>query len=236
MVSLPVLRSAHVILRPFGLLRVNSAKNLVGNLGHGPHRHSGFTLIEMLLAVGVIGLVLPVLAVSIQQIVFETNRNNDRITALRPLENTARNLGQDIPLAQKAEPDSDFTVPEGDFLDKPELWLQWTDWTDADQYDTYGETEATYKRSEVSYSLSGTDLLRQQRVCDNWNLTTSTCGGTWSAPNTSTVARNVTSIQFSRDADLFTIDVTSALGGSANVTEKRTLKVYGSLLASVAPL
>ncbi len=195
----------------------------------------GFTFIELFLAVGSIGLVLPVLAVSVIQMVFETNRNNDRITALRPLENAVRELGKDIPLAQASRP------VDGDFVGASSLTLDWTDWTDADQYDKYGGGEAVYKRSEAKYSLSGSDLQRQQRVCNDWDLdptspTYDTCIGTWTTSTTSTVARNVTSVQFSRSGNLFAIEVTSALEGSADVTEKRTFRVYGALLASQVPV
>lgn len=192
----------------------------------------GFTLIEMMLALGMIGLLLPVLFTSMRQITVQSTTNSTRVQALVPLENAGRSLGRDIPLAQAT------TLAEG--VTSTTLQLSWTDWSDDSQYDTYTADAATYKRKEVTYSLSGTDLRRQYRVCNDWNLTTSTCDVAWGSPTTTTMAYDLTSISFYRGTSanryVFTIVATSYPRGTSWAGEERTFKLYGSLLSSEEPV
>jgi len=188
----------------------------------------GVTLIETLLAVAVIGLVVPVLSTSVLQMSRQTVNNSTRVTALMPLESAGRLLGEDIPLAQEtdlADPTSGTSM----------LTLEWTDWSDDSQYNTYSEGDATYTRRQVTYSLSGSNLERQNRLCDDWTLATQTCDGSWTT-TTTIAAREVESIQFSRSGDLFTINIASDPRGAVGPREQRTYEIFGGLLSNLVPL
>jgi len=188
----------------------------------------GFTLVDLLLAIGLLGLLAPVLALSVHNISRQTVSNTTRITALRPLENTGRWMREDIPLAQSTG------LAAG--IPGSTLTLEWTDWSDDSQYDTYGASQATYQRNRVTYSLSVTDLQRTLAVCSDWDLQGNMCNTSFVTTSILTVARNLEIIQFSRSGDLITIDVTSAPRGATWPSEQRTYEVHGTLLSGGSPM
>ncbi len=109
---------------------------------------SGFTLLELVLAIGLLGLLMPVIATMLRQTVIQTDRNTTRITALTPLENVGRWLGRDVPLAQAISLSS--VVPGV----VTQVSLYWTDWSDSGNYDQYSASSAAYKRVRATYALS----------------------------------------------------------------------------------
>lgn len=187
----------------------------------------GFTLIEMLVVIGLLTILVPILTTTIRSVSTQTVENSTRISALMPLENTGRWMGEDIPLAQVTSlPDDSSTWSA--------MTLEWTSWVDISQYDTYTAPSAVYKRNEVTYSLSGSDLQRQYRVCDDWNLDTGICDGSWTT-SVAVVARKITTTQFSRTGSLFTVTASSYPRGSEHSGEDRTYQVYGALMGSQDP-
>jgi type II secretory pathway pseudopilin PulG len=188
----------------------------------------GFTSIEVLVVTGLLILLIPVIVNTMRGVSTQTVDNGTRISALTPLDNTGRWLGEDIPLAQAtslvsaAAPQSTMT-------------LEWTSWVDTSQYDTYGAPTAVYKRQEVTYSLSGSDLQRQYRVCSNWNLATAVCAGSWTTSAT-IVARKITTGQFSRTGSLFTVNASSYPSGCDHPGRNMTYQAYGALLGSQVPI
>lgn len=83
----------------------------------------GFTFIELALAIAIIGLVSAVASAAIFQILKNTERNNDHITAVRQVQNAGYWISRDTQMAQSVTTDN-LTPP--DFL-----VLSWTEW-DAD--------------------------------------------------------------------------------------------------------
>lgn len=188
----------------------------------------GFTLLEILVSMAVIGLLAVPMIGAIGQTVVRTEDNNTRIRALVPMENAGRRLGQDIRIAQ----DTDLATGT---IDATSLTLSWTDWADDSQYDTYSADSVTYKRFRVTYSLAGSDLERLYEVCDDWDTLTATCNVAWTQ-STTVAASPVSSVLFTRTGDLIVIDLTSFPKGSGFPGEARTYRVRGSILMAPVPV
>ena len=185
----------------------------------------GFTLLEILLAVAIMGLAIPLIVASVRVIVVQTDNDITRVRALAPLESAVRRLGEDIPLAQATDLVGASST----------LVLYWIDWSDESQYDTSLESGATYNRFRVTYSLNGTDLDRQFSTCDDWNLTTSACDGTWTS-TVITLGDTVTSLLFTRNGNRVTIDMTASPKGTGFPEEDRSVDIFGALLSSEDPV
>ena len=193
-------------------------------------RQRGFTLLEILVSMAVIGLLAVPMVGAIGQTIFRTDENNTRIRALVSMENAGRRLAADVRIAQ----DTDLATSTSDTT----LALSWTDWADASQYDEYSASGVVYKRYRVTYSLNGTDLERLYEVCDDWDTTLGICDpitGTWTG-STTTVASPVSSVLFTRTTgDLITVDLASYPKGTSFAGEARTYRFRGSILMAPAP-
>ncbi len=193
-------------------------------------RQRGFTLLEILVSMAIIGLLAVPMAGAIGQTIFQTDENSTRIRALVSMENAGRSLGRDIRIAQ----DTGLATSSSDAT----LELTWTDWADASQYDEYSAGDVVYKRYRATYALSGTDLERTLDVCDDWDTTLGICDpvtGTWTG-STTVAASPVTSVLFTRGTGaLITIVLTSAPKGPGFPSETRSYRVRGSILMAPAP-
>ena len=191
----------------------------------------GFTLLEILVSMAIIGLLAAPMVGAMGQIVFRTAENSTRIRALVSMENAGRTLGRDIRIAQATDLATNTTDPTT-------LGLTWTDWADASQYDTYDAGGVVYKRYRATYVLSGTDLERTLDVCDDWDIVLGICDpvtGTWNG-STTIAASPVSSVLFTRGTgDLIVIDLTSFPKGPGFPGEARTYRVRGSILMAPAP-
>ena len=196
----------------------------------------GFTLLEILVSMAIIGLLAVPMIGAIGQTVVRTEDNNTRIRALVPMENAGRWLGGDIRIAQ----DTSLATSSSDVT----LGLTWTDWADASQYDEYSAGSVAYTRYRATYSLNGTDLERLYEVCDgSWDVDAGACQDKETPPNpvewtatTAVVASPVTSVLFKRTGDLIVIDLTSFPKGPTFPGEARTYRVRGSILMAPVPV
>ena len=191
----------------------------------------GFTLVEVLVVIGVLGILAPILGNTIRQLAVQNSRDTARITAQVAVEDTGRSLGQDIPLAQATNLAFSGSAST--------MNVEWTNWADNSQYNTYSQPAATYTRARITYSLVGTDLKRKVEACSNWNTTSLTCTVSWTTTSNATAARNVASITFTRSASpgyVFTVTVTSSPRGSGFPSATRTYTVYGALIGSESPI
>ena len=184
----------------------------------------GFTLLEILLSVAIMGLTVPLIVASVRAIVVQTDNDVTRVRALAPLESAVRSLGEDIPLAQATDLVGASST----------LVLYWTDWSDESQYDTSLESGATYKRFRVTYSLNVTDLERQFSTCDDWNLSTGVCDGTWTS-TVNSLGDTLTSLLFTRNGNRVTIDIKASPKGAGFPEEDRSVDIFGALLSSEDP-
>jgi prepilin-type N-terminal cleavage/methylation domain-containing protein len=104
-------------------------------------RQGGFTLVELLVAVAITGLITAALSTSIFQIMTINVSSSSRMTAIKQVEAAVAIMREDIMVAQQVIPD---TTGETGFP----LTLTWVDW----------ETDVT---NTVTYSLNADhDLVR----------------------------------------------------------------------------
>ena len=143
----------------------------------------GFTLVEMIVALGIMGIIVPALGLAIFQMTNFTSRGNAQLATNDDLGVSMRWLDRDIQMAQTTDL-VDAAPPVGS------LTLNWTD--------EFGGAAAPHT---TVYSLVGTELTR-------------TYDG-----NTHSIARDVSSVQFSIQSKLLTVTLTSV--GNRTFTSRR---------------
>ncbi len=110
-------------------------------------KQKGFTLLEVLVAVAVGGILMAGILGTIHQVVLGTGRSNSQVVALTEINRAALQIRKDIQMAHNTDLSDGSPVPQGSLV------LDWIEYT--------GFEGTTANRShESSYSLSGTDLLR----------------------------------------------------------------------------
>lgn len=85
----------------------------------------GFTLIEMILVVGIMALVASGATATFFQVAKETERSNEQITAVRQVQNSGYWISRDTHMAQGVELAGGSGFP---------LTLTWTDWDSGDKH------------------------------------------------------------------------------------------------------
>ena len=137
----------------------------------------GLTMVELVVAIAVTGIIVVFLGTAIYQIITVSEYGNDRLTALHELQNSAHWFNLDGQKAVTASVNGELLL-------------------------TISET------SSITYSLVGTELLR-------------TDGG-----SQMTLARNISSADFSIANRVITMSLTSSPEGRDNVSENGIYKVY----------
>ena len=137
----------------------------------------GMTMVELLVAIAVTGIIVVFLGTAIYQIITVSAYGNDRLTAMHELQNSAHWFNLDGQKAVTANVNGELLL-------------------------TISET------SSITYSLVGKEL---RRTADGSQMT---------------LARNITSADFSIDNRVITMSLTSSPEGRDNVSENGTCKVY----------
>ena len=137
----------------------------------------GLTMVELIIAVAVTGIIVSFLGTAIHQILTVTEYGNNRLTAMHELQNAAHWFNLDGQRASTASANGELQL-------------------------------AISESSSITYYLSGTELRRM-------------AGGDYM-----TLARNITSADFSIENRLITMSLTSAPEGHDNVSANGTYKVY----------
>ena len=140
-------------------------------------QEQGMSLVELLIATAVTGIIVSVLGTAVYQTITVSEFGNDKITALHELQNTVHWVGMDVQKALTATGGSELvlTLPDS---------------------------------SSITYSLSGTRLHR-------------TAGG-----SQMTLARNISSISFSIENRIVTMEIASTPTGRQGVVEQETYRIY----------
>lgn len=158
----------------------------------------GLTLIELLVAMAVGGMLLGVLVPSIFQTTRGTVLTTVEVTALNNVENAAHWINKDVRMAKETNLQEE--VPLVNPTPESPLTLNWTDWTDWVQEE--------FRDHSCAYWLEGTDLQR------NYDGTVTR------------VARYISDIEFSQSGTLITVTITSTPEGVPERSEKRTYRIY----------
>ncbi len=145
-------------------------------------KQRGMTLVELLLALGISGVIIGALGASIYTIMSVTGRGNAEISLLHDIQSASHWITSDVRMAR------DITLFGGDPASN--LILNWDD--------IEGNPHS------CNYTFTGRELIRS-------------CNGT-----SSTVAWNVSSIEFSQNDDVLTYTLTSETQGRWVVNKEIT--------------
>jgi prepilin-type N-terminal cleavage/methylation domain-containing protein len=195
-------------------------------------RQQGFTFVELLLAMAISAVVLPLLVSMVMRIGWDSSRNTTLNTATLQVERASRLIKLDTDRAQHSNLVAGAAAVSS-------LTLDWTDWSDSSNYDTYDAATAKTKRSRVVYALVGTDLKRTEGACSDWNDTTKLCNVAWVDSTASLAASYViTAPQFSLNlaGDTLTAVVTSSPNEAAWPGQQRTYDLVAGLLSAQNPI
>ena len=110
-------------------------------------RQKGFTLVEILVVMGVGSVILMGALLSIQQVLVGTDRSNSQVVALTDVNQATLRIKRDLIMTQETD------LTDGDPVPQSSVILSWTDYT------SFGSENESRSHSS-SYTLSGTDLLR----------------------------------------------------------------------------
>jgi len=157
----------------------------------------GFTLLEMLVALAIGGVLLTGLVISIFQTFAITQQDTTAISGFDNVKNAAFEITRDVKKSSATD-----ILDGGPAADS--LALSWTIW-----YDQDGNLIPDGQPSTCEYSLSGTDL---QRVLN---------GG---APRT--VGRYITAVQFSRLNNMITVSITASPESRTETAVQQTYYVF----------
>jgi len=157
----------------------------------------GFTFIELVVALAILGIVVVGIVTSIFQIMQGRAQIAGKSVALADIDNAAHWLTRDIVMGQSTDLE-DGEPPTGN------MTMTWNDLTG------WAEAEESISHSVV-YTHSGTQLLREYD----------------SANNTTIVGRHLTDVGFSIDGNLVTVTLTSSPDGvrASTVTRRYLIRM-----------
>jgi len=164
----------------------------------------GFTLIEMLVVVAILSLMAGAVSMSIFQVVYGTERSNNRMTVIRQVQNAGDWISRDAVSAQ--------SIVTGDDLEPPDfLILKW-------RQGVYGEDLTSHT---VTYSFEdmpdgiGKLIKRQHLIYD--------AEGAQTGSTTTLVAEYINSSTTTAEYErpVLTVTIASELGEASEIKEYR---------------
>ena len=166
----------------------------------------GFTLIEVLVAVAILGLVVSVISMSIIQVITGTERNNAKIIALADIEHADAWLNQDLPMAQTILVNDEpmlVGAPPIDLVAGDTLILEW--------FDYYGGDATTH---QSQYYILDSRLMRNY-------------GYDGQVANiASYISEAKFSIDYVNELELVTFTLTSSPENISERSETKTYRIY----------
>jgi prepilin-type N-terminal cleavage/methylation domain-containing protein len=178
----------------------------------------GFTLVELLIAIVIVAIILPILAISVFQVMVVSAADRNRMDTIKQLENALHWINRDAQMAWPSliRPNSGtpilFTTVPAPFTDAG-LHLRWT------QYDAGG----IYIHNVRYFYDSTTRFLRRREQINIQPLAVTSLAGHLDI-NASTYSFTYDS-PTSLDNNVLTVNLTASIGGFKPVSEMRSLKV-----------
>lgn len=156
----------------------------------------GFTLVELLVSVAISAVLCSTIAMAICQFVSVSIASENRIIAVKQVENALHYINRDSQMASNIVP-TDNRFP---------LILTWNEWD-------VTENNLTGPLHQVTYTITPYSQLEREEIVDGTS-------------KTSIVARNISEVSnCSFTDDVTTINVTASIGGFKPVSETRSLEV-----------
>jgi prepilin-type N-terminal cleavage/methylation domain-containing protein len=129
----------------------------------------GFTLLEMVLALLIGGLMAGGITAAIFQVVLGSARTNNHMTAVRQVESAGYWVSHDAQMAQTVAPARD--------ADGFPLTLSWKDWDDTVNTVTYTIEDGDLKRTHIAGSQTSTTTVARFIVLDSAKTRCQLAGG-----------------------------------------------------------
>ncbi len=171
-------------------------------------RQKGFTLVELLVAMAVGGLVMMSAVGIIYQVMWGTGRTNSQVVALTDVHQAALRLKKDLQMAQLGEGDfpADGTAVVTLTPDGSTATLGWRDYTSFDLEENKDHTS--------TYNLLDDGKLQRTYDYEKPSETTSIVG------------RNITSVDFTQDGRVINVVITATAGDMLPRSETLKFSVY----------
>jgi len=119
----------------------------------------GSIFINSLLAIAISAILAAGAGITISQMTTVTQSNNDRMTAVRQIQNVGYRFSQDAPMAQTVTAEDDPETTDTEFI-----ILYWKDWETGDTYDIryiwHDSTNSTKRltRKQVTHDKDGVEI------------------------------------------------------------------------------
>ena len=145
------------------------------------YNKSGFTIIEAIISIAVVGILGTGIAIFLSQTISVNASNSSQMQALQQVEKAGYWVGFDVQQAQTVSPAIGSGFP---------LQLSWTDWSGNSYQSTYTITGGTMQRSLIVNSGPPTVTFVAQSVNTNSTLTNCTFfGGQLTLEVTATIGK-----------------------------------------------
>lgn len=163
------------------------------------HRNQrGFTLIELVMAIGVGSLVAGAITMTIFQMLVNPIQSSAHMTAVKQVESAIHWIRHDAFMAQVVEPSGDSGFP---------LKLTWVEWDNTTNEVTYSLQDGKLQRGHVTYDASGAVIDNQTSVVAQHIDSSS----------------EMTSVQW--DGSTLSLKITATLTGFRTSSETRVVEV-----------
>jgi len=134
---------------------------IFGRLGVIQRDQRGLTLVELLIAILLAGIVTSGITMTIFQVFNMNSRTSNHMIAIRQVQHAGKQVSQDLLQAQHIDTEDNPDTPEL-------LTLNWTDWDDAQHEIVYtledmssGEFDILWRRHYVNLSLDSTTKVAE---------------------------------------------------------------------------
>ena len=162
----------------------------------------GFTLVELLVAIAITGIISLVIIGVTLQVITVNSADSNRMDAVKQVENALHWINRD---AQMAWPSS--ILPGDNTTTSFPLFLKWTDYSD--------DPSEENMQYEVTYIINPDGVLERAQTVNAGAISyTYICGNI-----------NSTNSNYNFNGEVLTINLTSTVEGLRSATETRTLQV-----------
>jgi prepilin-type N-terminal cleavage/methylation domain-containing protein len=183
---------------------------------------SGFTLVELLVAIAITGVIIIAISTAVFQVVAGNIQNSNQMTATRQVQQVGHWISEDGQMATTASSADD---PETtNFIEKLTLtWTEYTSWK-SEPLDEVDEVISMIINHKVIYTLSGGVLERNE-----WR--TEEIREDVFDPedylhfSTTRIAQFISSIECTLSAKTIVVDVTATVEGFRTATENRVYEI-----------